>query len=86
MKIIARAKLKKLRNDCLIEKILTVVEVFDAYFTFAHTKYYGGWCDDKIREERWEWNNKEEAIESFKITVEQNKDYIEEVHYEAVDG
>lgn len=85
MKVIARAKLKKIGNDCLIEKILTVVEVFDAYFTFAHTKYYGGWCDDKIREERWEWNNKDEAIESFKITVEQNKDYIEEIHYENLD-
>ena len=82
MKVIARATLKKIGNDCLIEKILTVVEVFDAYFTFAHTKYYGGWCDDKIREERWEWNNKNEAIESFKITIEQNKDYIEEIHYE----
>lgn len=85
MKIIARAKLKKLGNDCLIEKILTVVEVFDTYLTFAHTRYYGGWCDDKIREERWEWNNKEEVLESFKITLEQNKDYIEEVHYENLD-
>ena len=85
MKIIAKAKLKKIGNDCLIEKILTIVEVFDAYFIFAHTRYHGGWCDDKIREERWEWNNKEEAIESFKITVEQNKDYIEEVYYETLD-
>lgn len=85
MEVIAKAKLKMIGNDCLIEKILTVVEVFDTYFTFAHTKYYGGWCDDKIREEQWEWNNKDEAIESFKITVEQNKDYIEEVYYENLD-
>ena len=70
--------------DCLIEKLITVVEIFDAYFTFAHTRYYGGWCDDKIREEHWEWNNKDEAIESFKLTVEQNKDYVEEL-YETLD-
>ena len=84
MKIIARANLKKSGNDCLIEKILTVVEVFDAYFTFSHTRYYGSWCDDKIREESWDWNNRNEAIESFKITIEQNKDYVEEI-YETVD-
>ena len=84
MKIIARAKLKKYGNDCLIEKILTVVEVFDAYFTFSHTRYYGSWCDDKIREECWDWNNRDEAIESFKITIEQNKDYVEEI-YETLD-
>ena len=84
MKIIARAKLKKFGNDCLIENILTVVEIFDAYFTFSHMRYYGNWCDDKIREQRWDWNNKEEAIESFKITMEQNKDYIEEI-YETLD-
>lgn len=83
MKIIARAKLKKFGNDCLIENILTVVEIFDAYFTFSHMRYYGSWCDDKIREQRWDWNNKEEAIESFKITMEQNKDYVEEI-YETV--
>ena len=84
MKIIAKAKLKKFGNDCLIEKILTVVEVFDTYLTFSHTRYYGGWCDDKIREERWDWNNRDEAIESFKITIEQNKDYVEEI-YETLD-
>lgn len=84
MNIISKVKFKKFGNDCLIEKILTVVEVFGIYFTLAHTKYYGSWCDDKIREERWDWNNKEEAIESFKITVEQNKEYIEEL-YETLD-
>ena len=84
MNIIARAKLKKIGNDCLIEKILTVVKVFDAYFTFSHTRYYGSWCDDKIREERWDWNNKAEALESFRLVVEQNKEYVEDL-YETVD-
>lgn len=82
MKVIARAKLEKIGNDCLIERVITVVEVLDAYFTFTHTRYCGLRCDGNICEDKWEWNNKEEALESFKITIEQNKDYIEEIHYE----
>jgi hypothetical protein len=80
MEIIAKATFTRTGNDCLIKTAITVVKVFDIYMTFVHTQYCGGWCDDKIREERWNWDTKEEALGSFKQIVEQYKDYVEEVY------
>lgn len=69
MNIIETKRFRKTGNDCLIEVIVSLVEVFHVYLIFKHTRYIGSWCDDKIRSETYEFGKKEDAIDAYQLTV-----------------
>ena len=75
MKILESKSFRKPGNDCLIEVIVSLVEVFHVYLIFKHTRYIGGWCDDKIRSERFEFAKKEDAIAAYQLTVKELSGY-----------
>lgn len=65
MHIICEKKFRKEGNDCIINSILTLIEIFDVYCLFQHVRYYGSWVDDKVHKSEWEFSNKKEALDEF---------------------
>ena len=75
MNIIESKRFRKPGNDCLIEIIVSLVDVFHVYLIFKHTRYIGGWCDDKIRSETFEFAKKEDAIDAYELRLKELGSY-----------
>ena len=73
MEVIRTIKFQKEGNDCLIQVIISLTKVFDCYTIYIHTKYIGGWCDDKIRQETIEPENEKEAEKIYNELIEEMK-------------
>ena len=75
MKVLNTRKFQREGNDCLIQVIISLTQVFDCYTIYIHTKYVGGWCDDKIRQETIEPENEKEARKIYNELIEEMKGY-----------
>lgn len=75
MKVLNTAKFQREGNDCLIQVIISLTQVFDCYTIYIHTKYIGGWCDDKIRQETINPENEKEARKIYNDLIEEMEDY-----------
>ena len=71
MKVLNTRKFQREGNDCLIQEIISLTQVFDCYTIYIHTKYVGGWCDDKIRQETIVAENKKEAKKIYNDLIKE---------------
>ena len=75
MKVLNTKKFQREGNDCLIQVIISLNQLFDCYTIYIHTKYVDGWCDDKIRQETVVAENEKEAKKIYNELIEEMKGY-----------
>ena len=76
MKVLNTAKFQREGNDCLIQVIISLTQVFDYYTVYIHTKYIGGWCDNRIRQEVIEAENEKEAQKIYNDLIKEMNEYV----------
>ena len=73
MEVIQTVKFQKEGNDCLIQVIISLTKVFDCYTVYQHIKYIGGWCDSKICQENYQFDNKKSALRAYNTALKEMK-------------